>query len=550
MTEGTIMEKNKESLSRRSFLKGVSATSAAAAMIALGGCAPKEVATAEEAPVTVEPGTRWSWETTPEPIPDSEISETIDTELCVVGLGVAGAAATLAGAHSGSKVVTLQKSSHIQTNGWCVGCFNSKIFLDAGQTYDLGEIHAQWSELSAGRDNAKVVDLFLKRSGEVVDFVIDYTPEKTPIMQKSGHTYGWYINNDMSTRYAQFREMLGIMVDKATALGAEVYYSTPATRLVQDETGAITGVIAQKEDGSYLKVNASKGVVLATGDLSDDEEMLECYAPHIVGIHNMHSEHCNTGDGHKMGMWVGADIDPSPHGIHVHWDPGWLPEGGAPYSGIPWLRVNLNGERFANEDMGYQSVVTAASLQPERLAFQILDSNWREHTLAGDYKHNNSHSRGTADPEKDWQDALDRGAIIQADTLEELADAYGINKENLLATVARYNELVEKGHDEDFGMRGDYLSWNAIKEPPFFAIKRAPGTHGTMGGLKVNDKLEVLDKEGNPITGLYASGNVSGSFYGYDYPLFITGGSNGRALTFGALAARSALGLLDEPLTL
>ena len=113
----------------------------------------------------------------------------------------------------------------------------------------------------------------------------------------------------MSTRYAQFRELLNIMAEKAIAKGAEIYYETPAQQLVQDDSGAVTGVIAQRADGSYIRVNASKGVILATGDLSDDPEMLECFAPHVVGIHGMHSEHCNTGDGHKMGLWAGAAMD-------------------------------------------------------------------------------------------------------------------------------------------------------------------------------------------------------------------------------------------------
>ena len=92
------------------------------------------------------------------------------------------------------------------------------------------------------------------------------------------------------------------------------------------------------------------------------------------------------------------------------------------------------------------------------------------------------------------------------------------------------------------------MSWNAIKQPPFYAVKRMPAVLSTVSGLKINEKLEVVKPDGEPLGGLYASGNVSGSYYGDDYPLFITGGSHGRAWTFGVLAVRSALGKLDEPL--
>ena len=168
--------------------------------------------------------------------------------------------------------------------------------------------------------------------------------------------------------------------------------------------------------------------------------MLEAFCPIMKGVQSMHGAPCNTGDGHKMALWAGASMDPAPHTMMMHFDPTWMPEGNAPYSGIPWLRVNLNGERFGNENLGYQSHVTQVRFQPEMTAFQIIDKNWDAHAPKGDYKHPNSHSRSTADPANDWADALERGAIIEADTLEELADKCGINKENFLATVARYNE--------------------------------------------------------------------------------------------------------------
>lgn len=113
--------------------------------------------------------------------------------------------------------------------------------------------------------------------------------------------------------------------------------------------------------------------------------------------------------------------------------------------------------------------------------------------------------------------------------------------------MARYNELVDAGKDEDFGVDSTFMTYNGIKEAPFYAIKRMPGLLCTAGGLTINEKLEVLNEAGEPLGGLYAAGNASGSYYGDDYPLFITGGSHGRAWTFGVLAARSALGLLDEP---
>ena len=525
-------------MTRRYFLTA-SATAAAAAVASNAA-----MALADEAQEAKQP--RWSWEVKPEPISDDQIAETLDADICVIGFGSSGTTCAMAAAQSGAKVVVLQKMERVVTNGWCVAAYNSKMFLEAGKTYDLPKIYADFADLSNGRDNPKVVQTFLKRSGEVVDYVIRQTHEFTPIMLGTGHTYGWYINNDMATRYNQFQKLLNAIANKAIEAGAEIRYSTPAVQLVQDETGRVIGAIGEGPDG-YVKVNAAKGVIICTGDTSDDPEMIEAFCPILEGVRSVHMEPCNTGDGHKMALWAGASMDPAPHTMMMHFDPTWMIEGNAPYSGIPWLRVNLNGERFGNENLGYQSHVTQVRFQPEMTAFQIIDSNWDKHAPNGEYPHPNSHSRSTADPVNDWAAALERGAIIQADTLEELADLCGINKENFLATVERYNELVDLGVDEDFGIPSEFIVLNGIKEPPFFAIKRMPAKLATCGGLTINEKLEVLNAEGEPLGGLYAAGNASGSYYGDDYPLFITGGSHGRAWTFGVLSARSALGLLDEP---
>lgn len=515
----------------------------------MAGCSPADAGKSEEQ--AKSEGVRWSWETKPEPITD--VAETIDTDICIVGLGSAGTIATLAAARSGARVVVLQKESSMITNGWCTALFNTKQALDSGvPAFDYGECYSKFSQLQNGKDKASVVLQTFRRSGEVGDWVFsEIEGEFTPVLRPSNYTFGYYINNDFATRYEQFRLLLTSLVDKATEAGADIRYSTPAVQLVTDESGAVSGVIGEREDGSHIQVNASAGVVLCTGDISDDQEMLECYNPMLVGITSLHGAPCNTGDGHKMGMWVDAAIDAPPHGQMVHFDPTWMPNGNAPFAGIPWLRVNINGERFQNEDMPYQNVVTNVRLQPEMTAFQICDSTWTAHAPNGDYPHDNSHSRSTADPAADWAAALERGAILQADTLEELASLMELSDEaaeTFYATVARYNELGEKGYDEDFGVKSEYLAWNAIKQPPFFAIKRMPGLLSTVGGLKCNVELQALKESGEPVDGLYVAGNVIGNYYGDDYSMFPEGGSHGRAWTTGCLAVRSALGKREDPL--
>lgn len=554
-------------VSRRSFLGFAGATGLVAAA-GLAGCnspAPsepaqnsteaanseagaKKAADASQAKESADSLMHHSWEVAPDPIPDSQIDKTLDCDICIVGAGASGVPAALSAADAGAKTIVLQKADDVDTNGWVVGQFNSKRAKDVEKPQDLSQIYAKHAEFANGRDKASVVKLWLERSGEVLDYIFDTVPGNEPLMYQYGDgfvSFAWYKNNDFSTRYGEFLKMMKNLQKKSEELGAEYLWETPAEQLVVDN-GKVTGVIAKDKDGKYIKVNAAKGVILAAGDISNNEEMKAVYAPFLVGLQDVKVRKTHTGDGLKMGLGAGAALDRLPLGIMAHFDPTWMPEGNAPYSGNPWLRVNKNGERFANENLVYQSVVTSVIHQPDMVAYQIVDKNWPDHSE--DYMQEDAHSRKSPDPLNDWADAVKRGAIIEANSIEELADKLGLPKENLVKTVERYNELVDKGKDEDFGVRSDFFVWNGIKEAPFYGIKRTPGTLATVGGLQINDKLQVLNKDQKPIDGLYAVGNTSGSFFGTYYSLYINGNSLSRAMVFGALAPRSILGTMDEPM--
>lgn len=531
-------------LTRRSFLKGAVAGGATMAVGAgLAACAPAQqgasagTGTGAQAP---SDATRWSWSTAPAPIAESDFAETYDADVCIVGLGAAGAPAAMYAALHGLNTVVLQKGNKAISNGWCANAINNKQWLESGGApFDTGELYADFAEVSNGRDDGKLVMNFLNRGGEVMDWIFDNTKEKTPVIVEKGQSIGWYVDNDFSTRYAQYAELLTLMGEKAEAAGATMLWDTPAVQLVTNDAGDVVGVIGQDSNGKRVKVNASKGVLMACGDITDDEEMLECYAPLLLGVQSMHGAPNNTGDAIKMGTWIGAKITPAPHALMMHFDPTWLPEGNAPFSGIPWLRVNVKGERFGNEDVPYQAVVQAVAAQPEKLAFQITDAHWMDHVA--DMPNPNSHSRETADPANDWAKAVERGAIIKSDTLEGIAETYGIDKKTFLATVERYNELCEKGVDEDFGVKREFMGYTDIKEPPFYAIKRAPGVLATVGGLQVEEHSRVLNEEGEVIKGLWAAGDCGGSFYGHEYPMVLPGGSIGRGFILGVLSVKDMM---------
>ena len=529
--------------SRRSFIKGSLAAGAlAVGGAALAGCSPQDNVPSSAS--STESAGRWSWSIAPEPIAESDIANTYDCEVCVVGAGVAGNPASLYAAMQGLDVVVLQKGSKNQVNGQECGVWNSRHESEFGIKTDILASLQKFAEFANGKSNIKLVRTVMSRTGEAMEWITDTITDPPASLSPVDDRlrYRFLFDNDVSTRYKGFMQFHDNIVAKATELGAQYLYETPAVQLVTDDSGSVTGVIGQAKDGSYVQVNASKGVILCTGDVSDDDEMIEAYCPAMIDIPSMHGAPCNTGDGLKMGMWIGASTDNPPAGMQMHLAPSTLEHGTAPFSGVPWLHVNLKGERFTNENVNFQSIATAISLQPEHRAFQIIDSHLMEH--AQDYKNG-----GRPGSQEDLEAAVEEGSILKADSLDELASLAGLPVDAVKKTVERYNELVAKGSDDDFGVSSDVFVWNGINDAPFYAIERLPSKLVAAPGLTCNENLQVLDKNLEPIGGLYAAGNTQGSFFGYDYPVTgFSGFSNSRSVTGGILAVKSLMGTLDEPI--
>ena len=544
------------SMDRREFVKGALAAGTLAVGGTLAACTPSaasnsaassaaaSTSSAASSSASSKPTGRWSWSIPPDPIPDDKISETYDCDICVVGAGVAGISTSLYAAEKGQKVVVLQKDPHISVNGQSMGAWNHPAGDAAGIVWDNAATMQHYADISDGKNNLKLFRNYLIHSGEALDYINQYAPvgadKPKPTIATLAGAYGYQhlscsylINGDFLTRYTGWRMFNEALAEKAQEFGATYLYSTPAEQLVTDSSGAVVGVIGKDEDGKYVKVNA-KNVILCTGDLTSSEEMKEAYFPMLVGRPTLHTSKCNTGDGQKMGMWVGASFDNAPAGVMLHYDPSPLSFPAPPMSAAPWLHVNIFGERFCNEYVGYQASATAVSAQPEFRAYQVIDSHFMENL---DY-YKNGFRRGTLAV---WEQCVNEGSILKADTLEELAKLAGFPVDTFLATVKRYNELVDKGVDEDFGSA--VIQYNGIKDPPFYTIQRMPAVLVSGLGLTCNEFGQVMSKEFKPIKGLYAAGNTQGSFYGYDYPVEGFGGTGiGRCITLGIMDVMHILG--------
>ena len=330
-------------------------------------------------------------------------------------------------------------------------------------------------------------------------------------------------------------------------------YQTKLVKLEQNENGRVTGIISENENGEYIRINASKGVALCCGGYAYNKEMLATLNPDAYNSTvEADATPNDTGDGIKAAMWIGADKDPDPTAMLFDRgtiapdqlsDGNWAKSGYFHLGSQPWLKVNLNGERFCNESVPYDFILHAAYMEPHHLYNTIYDSTWMDQIAQfkqiGCARIIPSPTGGKLQifsPEAEMgllMGMQQAGFVQQADTIEELAEKLNIPVDTFVETVNRYNELCEKGEDEDFGKEAYRML--PIKQAPFFGCRQGASLLCTLDGLRINTKMQVLDKNGEVIEGLYAAGDCSGGFFAHNYPEYIVGVAVGRTLTEGYL---------------
>jgi fumarate reductase flavoprotein subunit len=544
-------EEKEAKISRRDFLKGAAVgATAVAGSVVISSCAPKVAETPapaveSEAPAAAAPAGAPaapscgpSFLTPPAPIAAADIKSTVDGEIVVVGAGVCGLMAAYTAAKAGAKTIIIEKSETFNARGGHNAALRSKIQLAEGLDYDPKKVVRELTKWASNQVDVGQLMLWAENCSPIMDELIDMAAENNIEVMRWGNDvpnqyYPEYKTVHMFGGMDQ-KILAGMLEGAAKKAGADFHYSTPAAQLVKDDSGRVTGVIAKGPDGAYVQFNAAKAVILCTGDYGNDPEMVSYYCPKaaIVDV-NVYTPPVNTGDGQKMGMWIGAAMQPEmPHTPMVH------NLGAAPFSGNPFLRVNIEGLRYENEDVPIPSMANSAQLQPGHKTWTIYDASFEEDLpkMGVSFSRTNAVTDNT---KKSMDAALDSGSLIKADTLDELAEKMGVPVDAFKATVARYNELAAKGSDDDFGK--DAAMMTAIDTAPFYAAYNSLALLIALGGLDVNHKFQVLDKDHKVIPGLYAAGNCAGNFFANDYPVIVPGMSHSRAWTTGRLAAANAL---------
>ena len=514
------------------------------------------------------------WLGTAPEIAESDIAETVETDFLVVGAGNGGLAAAAYATSKGYNVLVIEKNTtHARRRGWYGAC-DSEDMLAAGEApMDRAAMRRELKKFSSGKTNLKTFQTWFNESADMHNFIKEcyakYDPEaildvtagdesRWPNPEKTGYFFPaeehyWRSKLDRLDMFQQ-------LIEEG---GNQILFSTPMVKLEQNEAGRVTGVIAKKEDGSYLRVNAKNGVLLATGGYPRNAAMMEALDPLGTAVTTYdNSQPGDTGDGIKAAKWIGAAMqaEPAPmlfdRGIVAPGvDAGYMTtaagdkvfpatEGQFNIGSQPFLKVNRKGERFACESGTYDQMCYAAFNQPGHVYASIFDDNWREdvqvfHTIGCSAQTRN----GIEMAEKMYDDQVEKGNAFIADTLEELADKLGFAgeaKETFLATVARYNELAEKGEDEDFGKLPWHLS--KIVKPPFRGFWMGACLLTTEQGILINEKAQAVDDSSEPIEGLFVTGDCSGGFFVNNYPCLMAGIAMGRTMTFAIKAVKVAFG--------
>ena len=355
-------------------------------------------------------------------------------------------------------------------------------------------------------------------------------------------------------------------LNKAIENGAQTFFGCFGTKLLKDSDGRVTGVIIRdaQNDNKYIQLNASKGVILATGDNSGDEKIMKHFAPEIVEkkIANMgamgmlgvdvEGKTVETGDGLRMGAWIGAKVQDfhAPMTHHM----------GSGMGVTPFLQINKRGDRFMNECIPGQQLENQIELQKNRESWQIFDSNWPEqlpympaaHGGACYYEDyasedegpkNNTTYRNYKSPYQ-LEAAVADGRAVKADTLEELvAKIYPDDtaaQQTALDSIQRYNELAKAGYDEDFHKPASRM-W-AVENGPFYADKFTTALLLVcIGGLESDEDCHTFDADRNVIPGLYVAGNIQGNRFATEYPIGLKGVSHSMAMYYGYVAGKNAL---------
>lgn len=537
------------------------------------------------------------WLGTEPEIDESKVAKTVDVDVAVVGCGIAGVAACRSVAEDGGLVAAFEKADGPQCRSGEYAVINGKVQAKWGrdtwtreQIDDIIDSHMVESTYRCKRS---IMSKWVHNIGDAFDWWVEANPDlyyaettRSAIPDESADNFIIPIFYPLPEHYdwkqerfpcyptsVEFKPDQHVTVEanmqKAIDTGnVQTFYGCFVEKLIM-ENGRCVGLYARDAaTGEYIKCNASKGVILSTGDYSQNTRMLKHFCPEVIENNiqclftnvDVEGNFTNQGDGIQLGMWAGAQVQQS-HAPMIHHMGGGADLAGVGVMGnAGFLNLDLNGKRFMNEDLPGQQLENQIELQKNRESWQIFDSNWPEqlpympaaHGGACYYEDyasedegpkNNTTYRNYKSPYQ-LEAAVADGRAVKADTLEELvAKIYPDDtaaQQTALDSIQRYNELAKAGYDEDFHKPASRM-W-AVENGPFYADKFTTALLLVcIGGLESDEDCHTFDADRNVIPGLYVAGNIQGNRFATEYPIGLKGVSHSMAMYYGYVAGKNAL---------
>ena len=537
------------------------------------------------------------WLGTEPEIDESKVTKTVDVDVAVVGCGVAGVAAVRSIAEDGGKVAAFEKADGPQCRSGEYAVINGNVQAKWGRNTwtreQIDEIVDSHMVESTYRCKRSIMSKWAHNIGDVFDWWVEANPELyyaettrsaipdenannflIPIFYPLPENYDW--KQERFPCYPTSVEFLpnqsvtvNANMQKAVDTGnVDTFYGCFVEKLIMED-GRCVGLYARDAaTGEYIKCNAAKGVILSTGDYSQNTKMLQHFCPEVIENNiqclftnvDVEGSFTNQGDGIQLGMWAGAQVQQS-HAPMIH-----HMGGGADLSGVGvmgnagFLNLDLNGKRFMNEDLPGQQLENQIELQKNRESWQIFDSNWpqqlpympaahggacyyEDYASEAEGPKNNTTYRNYKSPYQ-LEAAVADGRAVKADTLEELvAKIYPDDtaaQQTALESIQRYNQLAKDGYDEDFHKPASRM-W-ALENGPFYADKFTTALLLVcIGGLESDENCHTFDADRNVIPGLYVAGNVQGNRFATEYPIGLKGVSHSMAMYYGYVAGKNAM---------
>lgn len=438
--------------------------------------------------------------------------ESLSADIVVVGAGAAGTTAAYRLGQNGYDVLLLEKMSFpggaTITAGGGMAITATQELIELGEHDDPAVLEGYLAENGHNLQTPELAHIYAWQGGKAVDYLRENGVEIN--YSNTGRTSPYYGRHAMGGGGSGFIATMSELIDEQE--NVTLMLSTEAKELTTDSTGAVTGLTALGSNGTTYEISA-KAVILATGTYSGNAELIEeNYLPNTINTAPVYL----TGDGVTMATAIGAAtnhlewVEVSPSGVETSEHNGTSASGlSNVITGSASIIVNSKGERVMNEEASSAEQIKVYEADENHAMYLVMDEVGFEllKTVGGKASWGN-HVNFTAETVESWLEADSiYPVMVTGSTAEEVAAAAGIDGAGLLATISSYNEMAENGTDTVFGR-----TMNGALEGQLYILEMHLGHTKTLGGLKANENLQILNESGEPIIGLYGAGElVSGS---------------------------------------